>query len=66
MEWHGQFDGTLHRVKIRFENNPGPLPWFVRRNYPLAALPVQFDQNLELAAGAELHLDHTLTFQSIA
>jgi hypothetical protein len=66
MDWHGQLDGTLHRVKIRFENNPGPLPWFVRRNYPLAALPVQFDQNLELASGAELHLDHTLTFQSIA
>lgn len=65
MEWHGQLDGTLHRVKIRFENNPGPLPWFVRRNYPLAALPVQFDHNLELAVGAELHLDHTLTFQSI-
>ncbi|MFI5355986.1 MAG: PmoA family protein [Opitutales bacterium] len=62
MEWHGQFDETLHRVVIRFENNPGPLHWFVRRNYPLAALPLQFDQNLEVAAGADLVADHTLTF----
>jgi hypothetical protein len=64
MEWHGQLDETLHRVTIRFENNPGPLHWFVRRNYPLAAFPFQFDQNLELAAGADLALDHTLTFSS--
>lgn len=65
MEWHGQLDGTLTRVKLRFENNPGPLPWFVRRNYPLAAFPLQSDQNLELAAGAELVADHTLTFQTL-
>ncbi|HND61220.1 MAG TPA: PmoA family protein [Opitutaceae bacterium] len=64
MEWHGQLDGTLHRVIIRFENHPGPLHWFVRRNYPLAALPVQFDQELPLAPGAELVIDHTLTFRS--
>jgi hypothetical protein len=64
MEWHGQFDGSLRRARVRFENNSGPLPWFVRRNYPLAALPVQFDQDLELAAGAPLVLDHTLTFAS--
>lgn len=66
MEWHGQLDETLHRVIIRFENNTGPLHWFVRRNYPLAALPVQFDQNLPLAAGADLNLDHTLTFTSLS
>lgn len=65
MEWHGQLDGTLHRVIIRFVNNAGPLHWFVRRNYPLAALPVQYDQNLELGAGAVLPVDHTLTFSSI-
>jgi len=62
MEWHGQLDESLRRVMIRFENNPGPLHWFVRRGYPLAAFPVQFDQNLPLAANAVLDLDHTLTF----
>ena len=62
MEWHGQLDTTLNRVIIRFENNAGPLNWFVRRNYPLAALPVQFDRNREIAAGADLLIDHTLTF----
>jgi hypothetical protein len=65
MEWHGQLDGSLRRVNIRFENNRGPLPWFVRRNYPLAAFPVQSDQDLEISAGAELTVDHTLTFKSI-
>lgn len=65
MEWHGQFDETLNRVIIRFENSPGPLHWFVRRNYPLAAFPFQFDQNLELATGVTLELDHTLTFTSL-
>jgi len=64
MEWHGQLDETLRRVSIRFANNSGPLHWFVRRNYPLAAFPVQFDQDLPLAANAVLDLDHTLTFAS--
>jgi len=64
MEWHGQLDESLRRVIIRFENHPGPLHWFVRRNYPLAAFPVQFDQNLPLAADAALDLDHTLTFSA--
>jgi hypothetical protein len=62
MEWHGQLDETLRRVIIRFENNSGPLHWFVRRGYPLAAFPVQFDRDLPLAANAALDLDHTLTF----
>jgi hypothetical protein len=66
MEWHGQLDGTLHRVIIRFENNSGPLPWFVRRNYPLAAFPMQLDRNLAVAAGADLAFDHTLTFTSVS
>ncbi|MEI7553487.1 MAG: PmoA family protein [Verrucomicrobiota bacterium] len=65
MEWHGQLDETLRRVIIRFENHPGPLHWFVRRNYPLAALPVQFDQDRVIAAGADLAVDHTLTFTSL-
>lgn len=64
MEWHGQLDESLRRVIIRFENHSGPLHWFVRRGYPLAALPVQFDQNLALAANAALELDHILTFAS--
>ena len=64
MEWHGQLDETLRRVVIRFENNPGPLHWFVRRNYPLAALPLQFDQNLAVAVDTALEFDHTLTFTS--
>lgn len=62
MEWHGQLDETLHRVTLRFENNAGPLHWFVRRGYPLATFPVQFDQDLRLAAGGRLEIDHTLTF----
>jgi hypothetical protein len=64
MEWHGQLDESLRRVTIRFANNSGPLHWFVRRNYPLAAFPVQFDRDLPLAADAVLDLDHTLTFAS--
>jgi hypothetical protein len=66
MEWHGQLDGTLNRVIIRFENNSGPLHWFVRRNYPLAAFPVQFDRNLEVPVGGTLDFDHTLTFTSVS
>ncbi|QYM79259.1 PmoA family protein [Horticoccus luteus] len=62
MEWHAQSDTTLHRVKIRFTNNSGPLQWFVRRGYPLAAFPFQADQDYVLAPGATLSLDHTLTF----
>ena len=62
MEWHGQSDTSLRRVVIRFENTAGPLHWFVRRNNPLVAFPVQYDRNLDLAAGANLVLDHTLTF----
>ena len=66
MEWHGQLDGSLRRVRLRFENNSGPLTWFVRRNYPLAAFPLQAESDLVLAPGAELLADHTLTFQSLA
>jgi hypothetical protein len=65
MEWHGQLDETLRRVIIRFENNSGPLHWFVRRNYPLAAFPLQFDQNLTVAPLAVLDLDHSLKFTSL-
>jgi hypothetical protein len=65
MEWHGQMDTSLARVVLRFENNSGPLHWFVRRNSPLAALPVQFDQNLEVPVGGDLKIDHTLTFSAV-
>ncbi len=66
MEWHGQLDGTLNRVIIRFENHTGPLVWFVRRNYPLAAFPIQSDQNLEVPPGGTLDFDHSITFTSVS
>lgn len=65
MEWHGQRDETLRRVVLRFENNNGPISWFVRRNYPLAAYPFQCDTDLALGAGEVLELDHSLTVTSL-
>jgi len=65
MEWHGQLDGTLHRVTIRFENLTGPLPWFVWRNYPLAAFPTEFDRNRGIAPDGLLEIDHRLTFACV-
>jgi hypothetical protein len=62
MEWVGQKDTSLRRVRIRFQNNTGPLHWFVRRHNPLAALPFQYEQNRRLAPGENLEIDHTLTF----
>ncbi len=62
MEWRGQKDGSLRRVRLRFANASGPLHWFVRRHNPLAAFPFHFDRNLELAPGASLRIDHSLTF----
>ena len=62
MEWRGQKDTTLRRVAVRFESHTGPFHCFVRRNYPLAALPFQYERDLPLAAGATLKVDHTLTF----
>jgi hypothetical protein len=62
MEWHGQKDTSQRRVSIRFANNTGPLHWFVRRNNPIAALPFQYNRDLELAPGATLAIDHTLSF----
>lgn len=64
MEWRGQLDGTLHRVKLHFENAAGPLPWFVRRGYPLAAFSFHAEANYTLPVGASLALDHTLTFST--
>jgi len=62
MEWRGQKDTTQRRVTIRFENNTGPIHWFVRRQNPLAAIPFQYERDLPLAAGESLAVDHTLTF----
>jgi hypothetical protein len=64
VEWRGQVDTSLHRVTIRFENNSGPLHWFMRRHSPLMAFPVQFSENLDIPAGEQLTLDHTLSFKS--
>jgi hypothetical protein len=63
MEWHAQSDETLRRAVIRFENPGGPLPWFVRRGYPLAAFSLRRDHGPDLAPGAALDLHHRLTFR---
>lgn len=65
MEWRGQRDETLNRVSVRFENGNGPLHLFVRRSYPLAALPLHFDEVLPLPSGGLLNVDHTLTFSDL-
>lgn len=65
MEWRGSKDTTLRRVGIRFEHGRGPMAGFVRRNLPLASFPPQIDTDLELAPGAELHVDHRLTFTDL-
>lgn len=62
MEWRGQKDGTQQRVHIRFANEGGSMHWFVRRQYPLAALPFHHDRDLVLPPGGTLALDHTLSF----
>lgn len=62
MEWRGQKDTSLRRVAVHFASHTGPFHCFVRRNYPLAALPFQYERDLPLAAGATLNVDHTLTF----
>jgi hypothetical protein len=65
MEWRGQCDGSLRRVRIRFENLAGPIPWFVRRHNPLAAFAFHRDTPFVLTAGVTLKLDHRLTFESL-
>lgn len=62
MEWRGQKDTTLRRVKVRFESHTGPFHCFVRRNNPLAALPFQYERDLPLLPGGVLNVDYTLTF----
>jgi hypothetical protein len=62
MEWACQHDGSLRRTRIRFENQTGPLPWFVRAKNPVAAFAFHREVAQPLAAGALLRLDHVLTF----
>jgi hypothetical protein len=65
MEWRGQKDTTLRRVIDPLcENGLRPCHSFVRRNNPLAALPVQYrPHDLERCRpAASLNIDHTLTF----
>jgi hypothetical protein len=62
MEWRCQKDTTQRRVTIRFENNTGPVHWFVRRDNPLAAVPFHFDRDLQLAPDDTLEVDCTITF----
>ena len=61
MEWRCQKDTTQRRVTIRFENHTGPVHWFVRRNNPLAAIPFQYDRDFQLAPGATLAIDCSIT-----
>jgi hypothetical protein len=65
MEWDTQHDSTLRRTRIRFESLSGAIPWFVRRDYPLAAFAPHFDATLPLPAGHPLVLDHRLTFSRL-
>ncbi len=65
MEWRGQKDTTMQRVAVRFANLTGPLHWFVRRGYPLAALSPHFDREQALAPGESLVVDHLLTFSDL-
>jgi hypothetical protein len=62
MGWSCQHDGSLRRTRIRFENPGGPLPWFVRPNYPLATFAFHREQPQSLPAGATLRLEHLLRF----
>lgn len=62
MEWRGQKDTSLRRVRIRFENSSGPIHWFVREGNPLVSLAFQFDRDRILPDGGTLQIDHTLTF----
>jgi hypothetical protein len=62
MEWHAQSDETLRRSVIRFENPGGPIPWFVRRGYPLASFPAGRGPGPELAPGSDLAVAHRVVF----
>lgn len=62
IEWDTQHDSTLRRTRIRFESLNGSIPWFVRRDYPLAAFAFHRDEVRRLPAGHPLELDHRLTF----
>lgn len=64
MEWHAQHDTTLRRTRIRFAGRSGPVTWFVRRHYPVAAFAFHREEPRVLAGGQTLTLDHELTFIS--
>jgi hypothetical protein len=66
MEWNVQKDESLLRANVRFTNNTGPLHWFVRRKNPLAVFSFQFDRDHLLEPGAELVVDHSLTFTDVS
>lgn len=62
MEWACQHDGSLRRTRMRFENPPGPLPWFVRARNPLAAFAFHRDIAQPIEEGQVFRLSHLLTF----
>lgn len=62
IEWSCQHDGSLRRTRVRFENESGPIPWFVRAKNPLVAFAFHREHSQRLAVGAILKLEHVLTF----
>ena len=65
VEWDTQHDMTLRRTRIRFESLRGPIPWFVRRDYPLTGFTFHCDKTVNLPKGHPLELDHRLTFSRL-
>lgn len=62
LKWHTQVDGTLRRVTLRFETPDRSTPWFLRRDNPLVAFPPHREAPWIIPAGAEVTLNHRLTF----
>jgi hypothetical protein len=65
MEWHGSLMESLHRVIIRFENNPGPFTGSCDATIP-SPPPRAVRPQPRDAPGGDLNIDHTLTFTSLA
>ncbi len=65
MEWSCQHDTSLRRTRIRFEKRGAAPCWFVRAKNPLAAFAFHREHPVTLPPGAELRLDHLLTFTTL-
>lgn len=62
VEWHAQTDGSLRRVRLRFESPGQPIPWFLRRDNPLVAFPPHREGPWVIPAGGSRELSHQLSF----